>query len=192
LYEAKNYIRDLLKVVNILYGTDFKEASEFSRAKKGRGSLIDIAVSTFGEHGARTKFLREAASSVEYFIDFRNAAEHPGGYSGELRVENIHLDPDGKIAEPTWWREKDGQPIDALSSIRADMETGIHNLLALGENMIVFWATDHLIAPTLMRIRQISAEQRNPKCPIKWDVTASQHLEKLLKSQKSKRRAAPS
>jgi len=191
LYEAKNYIRDLLKVVNILYKADFKEASEFLRAKKGRQSLIDFAIRTFGEHDARTRFLREAASTVEYFIDFRNAVEHPGGYSGELRIENISLDPDGKTAEPTWWREKNGQRVDAPSSIRADMETGIHNLLASGESMIVFWAMDHLMAPALMRIRQIPAKQRNPKCPIKWDVTPSQHLEKLLKSQANKREAAP-
>jgi hypothetical protein len=71
------------------------------------------------------------------------------------------------------------------------METGIHNLLSLGENMIVFWAMEHLIAPALMRMRQIPAEKRNPKCPIKWDVTASQHLENLLKSQKKKRQTAP-
>jgi hypothetical protein len=30
LYEAKNFIRDLLQVVNNLYGTTFEEASEFS------------------------------------------------------------------------------------------------------------------------------------------------------------------
>jgi thermostable 8-oxoguanine DNA glycosylase len=39
LYEAKNFIRDLLQVVNLLYGTTFEEASEFSRAKKGTQSL---------------------------------------------------------------------------------------------------------------------------------------------------------
>ena len=38
LYEAKNFIRDLLQVVNHLYGTTFEEASEFSRAAKKKGS----------------------------------------------------------------------------------------------------------------------------------------------------------
>jgi hypothetical protein len=35
LYEAKNFIRDLLQVVNYLYGTTFEAASEFSLARKG-------------------------------------------------------------------------------------------------------------------------------------------------------------
>ena len=35
LYEAKNFIRELLQVVNHLYGTNFEEASEFSTNKKG-------------------------------------------------------------------------------------------------------------------------------------------------------------
>jgi len=43
LYEMKNYVRDLLNVFNRLYGTDFKEASEFFRAKQGSKSLIEFA-----------------------------------------------------------------------------------------------------------------------------------------------------
>jgi hypothetical protein len=105
-------------------------------------------------------------SSVEYIIGLRNACEHPGGYSGNLLIENFTLDPDGKIAEPTWHREKDGQPLDAPSSIRADMEAIIHNLLTLGEDIVASWAADNLKAPALMRIRHIPAEQRDPKCPI--------------------------
>jgi HNH endonuclease len=37
LYEARNFIRDLLKVVNQLYGTAFQEASEFSWPRKVAG-----------------------------------------------------------------------------------------------------------------------------------------------------------
>ena len=36
LYEIKNYIRDLLQVWNLLYGTNFSSASEFSRAQRER------------------------------------------------------------------------------------------------------------------------------------------------------------
>ena len=43
LYEMKNYVRDLLNVFNRLYGTDFKEASEFFQAKKDSKSLIEFA-----------------------------------------------------------------------------------------------------------------------------------------------------
>lgn len=44
LYEAKNYVRDLLYVVNCLYGTDFDEASQFSQVKRKMPSLQDFAV----------------------------------------------------------------------------------------------------------------------------------------------------
>jgi hypothetical protein len=82
LYEAKNYIRDVLKVVNVLYGTTFKEASEFSRGKKGGSSLIDWSSEAFGAEDARTIFLMETVATVESLIGARNAVEHPGGYSG--------------------------------------------------------------------------------------------------------------
>jgi hypothetical protein len=44
-------------------------------------------------------------------------------------------------------RETAGEP----SSIRADMETYIHNLLTLGEDVFVSWASDHLQVPDMMR-----------------------------------------
>jgi hypothetical protein len=110
LYEAKNYVRDALKVFNALYGTHFQEASEFYRAKKGEESLIEYGTEAFGSQNPKTMFLKEAAGSIEYFIGLRNAVEHPGGYNGELRIENFSLDPDGKISEPTWFTVKDDRP----------------------------------------------------------------------------------
>jgi hypothetical protein len=66
LYEAKNFIRDLLQVVNQLYGTTFKEASEFFRArKKGSRSLVEFAEKTFGVDDAKTKMIRGAVPSVK-------------------------------------------------------------------------------------------------------------------------------
>jgi hypothetical protein len=55
LFESKNYVRDVLYVVNKLYGTSFSEASEFSQARKGGKSLIEFATGTFGADDARTK-----------------------------------------------------------------------------------------------------------------------------------------
>ena len=86
LYEAKNFIRVLLQVVNHLYGTTFEEASEFSRAakKKGSQSLVEFAEKTFGPGDGKTKMLKEAVPTVEALISMRNAVEHPDGYSGKL------------------------------------------------------------------------------------------------------------
>jgi hypothetical protein len=187
LYEIKNYIRDLLEAVNLLYGTAFREASEFSRAKKGKQSLVEFAMKTFDEQSPKTIFLREAVVTVEYLIALRNAAEHPGGHSGTLRIENFALEPDGKISEPTWHREKDGQPVNDPSSIRADMETAIHNMLFLGEDIVASWAADNLHAPELMRIAQIPEDRRDPKCPIRYVVTVRQEIEDLLSSRRKRR-----
>jgi hypothetical protein len=84
LYEAKNYIRDVLCVVNKLYGTSFSEASEFSKARKGGKSLIEFARETFGPDDARTKMLAEAVPWVEEAIAMRNAVEHPTGTAAGL------------------------------------------------------------------------------------------------------------
>jgi hypothetical protein len=180
LYEAKNYLRDLLKVFNLLYGTQFKEASEFSRAKKGKLSLVEWASKNFGGEDPKAKFLQEGVAAVNHLIDARNAVEHPDGYSGTLRIENFTLEPDGRLGEPVWCREKDNKTVAAVSSIRADIDTSIHNLLVLGEDVLVSWAADHLKAPSLMRIALVPSERRNPHCPVKYVVTASVELEKQL------------
>jgi hypothetical protein len=77
---------------------------------------------------------------------------------------------DRKIDEPTWHREKDGKAAGEPSSIRADMETYIHILLTLGEDIFVSWASDHLQVPDMMRVAFIPEDKRNPLRPIKWTV----------------------
>jgi len=178
LYEAKNYIRDLLQVINLIHGTDFKEASEFTRAKKGGLSLIDFAKKTFGEQDAKTRFLEEASAFVEHMVSFRNAVEHPDGYNGHLRIENFTRDPDGKLAEPSWYQEKDGKVLRPTSSIRSDLDAAIHNLLTLGEDVLVSWVAENL--NPAMQIAMIPEPQRDPKCPIKYVVTLSTKLQEQL------------
>lgn len=183
LYEGKNFVRDLLKVFNLLYGTMFEEASEFSKGKKRGGkSLIEFAEATFGADDARTKMLKEFAGPVEMLIAMRNAVEHPDGYSGKLVIENFTVDPDGKLAEPSWHREKDGKRVHDPSSIRSDMSVFIHNLLTLAEDIYVSWANENLSAPKLMQIALIPEDQRCPEAPVKYIVTLSNELAAKLKS----------
>lgn len=173
LYEAKNYIRDVLYVVNKLYGTSFSEASEFSKARKGgKGgkSLIEFATETFGPDDARTKILVGAAPFVEEAIAMRNAVDHPDGYSGRLVIENFRRYPDQKLSEPVWYRVKDGKNATEPSTIRADFDTFIHNLLTLGEDMLVTWANENLESPEMMEIVVIPDERRDPKNPAKYTV----------------------
>jgi hypothetical protein len=155
LYETKNYIRDVLYVVNKLYGTSFSEASEFSKARKGKKSLIEFATETFGSNDARSNMLVEAAPFVEEVIAMRNAVEHPGGYSGRLAIENFRRDPDQKLSEPVWRRVKDGKNATEPSSIRSDFDTSVQNLLTLGEDVLVSWANENLDASGIMEITLI-------------------------------------
>jgi hypothetical protein len=174
LYGAKNFVRDVLQVVNHLYGTDFKEASEFYRAKKkGSQSLVEFAERTFGADDGKTKFLKDAVPSIEELISMRNAVEHPDDLSGKLIIKNITLAADKTMDEPTWHRERNGKAVYEPSSIRAGMEACIRNLLNLGEGVFVSWAADHLKVPNMMRIALIPEDQRNQQCPIKWTVTLS-------------------
>jgi hypothetical protein len=174
LYGAKNFVRDVLQVVNHLYGTTFEEASEFYRAKKKRSqSLVEFAEKTFGAGDGKTKFLKGAVPAIEELISMRNAVEHPDRLSGKLIIKNITLAADKTVDEPTWHREKDGKAIGEPSSIRAGMETCISNLLHLGEGVFMSWASDHLKAPGLMCIASIPENERNPDRPIKWIVTVN-------------------
>ena len=171
LYEAKNFIRDLLQVWNLLYGTGFSSASDFLPRKKKGQSVIDFAVKEFGAEDAKTLFLQQAVECVDSLISLRNAVEHPGGYSGELCIENFTHHPDGKLREPTWSRKVDGNLAYGPCSIRVDMKTAIDNFLTLGEDIVVMWAMNNLMVPSLMQLEPIPPEERDLQCPIKWVVT---------------------
>jgi hypothetical protein len=122
---------------------------------------------------------KEAAPLIEELISMCNAVEHPDGFSRMLVIANFRLGADRKIDETTWHREKDGRVAGDVSSIRADMEACIHNLLTLGEDVFVSWAADHLRVPHMVRVAVIPEDKRNPLCPIKWTITISQYLEGL-------------
>jgi hypothetical protein len=186
LYEAKNFIRDMLGVFNRLYGTQFAEASEYSRGRKKGQSLVDFATATFGQGDPRTRFLRGAAPGIDEIVASRNAVEHPGGYSGELKISNFELAKDGRLSEPSWHREKDGKLVTQPSSIGDDMETIVHNLLTVSEDILASWANDHLRMPGLLQIDLIPEGKRDPQKPLKYVVTASAKFEEMLSKQGQK------
>jgi len=175
LYEAKNFARDLLKVFNALYGTQFEEASEYYRGRKGGESVVAFARRTFGAEDARTEVVEAAAPPIEYFVALRNAVEHPSGYSGTLHIRNFRLDANGKLSEPAWWREEKGTKTPE-ASIRADFDGIIDDLLTVGEDILVYWAQVNLRMPQFMRIAFVPKENRDPSNPIKYIVTASDEL----------------
>lgn len=170
LYEYKNFVRNLVNVFNVLYKTDFKEASEFYQNKKS-SSLIEFAEEKFGINDPKTAFLKEAETNLKSYISMRNAIEHPGGYSGFLKISNFKLCHDKKVEEPCWWREMNGVngEIDK-SSIRMGFEVAIHDLLILAESIFISWAASNLKFSNIMKIRCIPKEERDINCPIKYEV----------------------
>ena len=173
LAEARNFLRELLQVFNLLYSTKFSEASEWVRRAKKQDSVQDFAKANFGENDLKTMFLKQMPPCNGPFIDMRNAAEHPGGYSGELRIKNFSIGADGKLQEPTWTREKDGKIEYGPFPILLDMQIGVHNLLISGESIPVMWALQNLMLPNVAGIAVIPEQNRDPKCSIKYTTTLS-------------------
>ena len=173
VYEAKVVVRDCLQVVNLLHGTTFEDASEFTNAKKRKGavSFIDFVKQTYGDNPDAGEELKKAGALVNHVVALRNAAEHPGGFSGTLVIRNFELE-DGKFTEPTWHRvDKDGKNIHAPSSIRADYDTIVDGLVLLGEEIFISWAATHLKGEGMMVLAHFPDDQVNPELPVRYALT---------------------
>jgi hypothetical protein len=105
LYEAKNFLRDLLQVFNLLFGTSFEEASEWIVAKKPRPSVIAYAEANFQNQPDHIRYLQQLPACIDPYIRMRNAVEHPKGFSGDLVIRNFRFEPDGSLVPPDWRRD---------------------------------------------------------------------------------------
>lgn len=170
LYEAKNFLRDLLKVFNLLFGTSFQDGSEWTTAKKSSSSTIEYAEANFQNRPDHIRYLKQLPACTEPFVRMRNAVEHPGGHNGDLVIRNFRFEPDGILVAPDWRRDKGGTTEYGPILIVDDMRIGVHNLLTLAEDILVMWAIDHAAAPGLMKINTIPESNRNPGCPVKYKM----------------------
>jgi hypothetical protein len=176
LYEAKNFLRDLLKVFNLLFGTSFEDGSEWTIAKKPRPSVIAYVEANFQRQPDHIRYLKQLPACTEPFAKMRNAVEHPGGYKGDLEIRNFRFEADGTLVAPDWRRDKDGQTEYGPIPIVEDMRIGVHNLLTLAEDVLVMWAVDHAAVPGMMGISVIPKGTRNPACPIKYKMGLRQEV----------------
>lgn len=128
LYEAKNFLRDLLQVFNLLFGTSFEEASEWTMPKKPRPSVIEYAEANFQAQPDHIRYLKQLPACIAPFVAMRNAVEHPGGHSGMLVIQNFHFERDGTLAAPDWRRDKNGQteygPVSIVEDMRVTLVPG--------------------------------------------------------------------
>jgi hypothetical protein len=160
LYEAKNYLRDLLGVIDLFFDKMFGEASAFYDPKaKGGSDLVVWATAQFGAADPFTTMLIQEQGWAGELIRKRNAVEHPGGKSGTLVIENFTPLPDGRFGLPRWHRDTD-PPVGLFP----DLETLLDNLLTLGEDMLVS-CIHHRTRHEIIQFVQIPVAERQAECP---------------------------
>ncbi|MBR1033976.1 hypothetical protein [Bradyrhizobium liaoningense] len=169
LYEFKNFLRELLDVFNLLYATDYDEASEWIwKSRNHPQPVIDYAAEKFGADNLKTRFLQQMKACNGPFITMRNAVEHPGGHSGTLVISDFTIGADGKLNEPVWSRVKDDKVEYGPTPILADLGRAVHNLFVTGEDTFVMWAMENLLLPGVVILGVVPEADRNPGCPIKY------------------------
>jgi aspartyl-tRNA(Asn)/glutamyl-tRNA(Gln) amidotransferase subunit B len=177
LYEAKNYLRDLLKFFEILYACDLNEASVFGDLpEKGQSKLSKWASSKLGDDHPLTKLIRSEERWTSELIHKRNAVDHPDQKSGRLNVENILPAGDsGGFIPPTW-----GRTGRRNRDILKDMDVYLDNMLTLAEDLLASAVLED-ITPKGLTIHEIPVESRDPKCPARLQVVMSPEFATLTK-----------
>jgi hypothetical protein len=178
LYEQKNFLRDLLKVVNIFFNTEFDEASAFYDAKTGGdGKLTKWAKEALGGDDPFPEMLQHKQGWIGEVIRKRNAAEHPGGKSGTLHIVNFEQAPDGRFNMPVWYRD-DMPP----TGIFPDLEDLLDNLLTLAEDVLVSCIVHKNKHVDMIAFVGIPEQERDKKCPKRIRAVPGEAMRKLLKS----------
>jgi hypothetical protein len=169
LNEFRGFLVDLLQVFNLLYGTDYSEASEWTtKTQKHKTPVVTFATEKFGKENVKTRFVAQAKTGLEPFVWMRNAATHPGELSGTLTIQDFSLDAQGNLVEPMWWREKDGVQEYGPLPIRTELAVGVNNLFVFGEDILAMWATDNLKPAGITALGIIPESARDPGCPLKY------------------------
>jgi len=165
LYEAKNYLRDLLRILKIYFNYECNEAAYLYDPKsKGTSPLVEWATERFGKDDPFTKMLATEQEWIEYFIRRRNAVEHPAGHSGTLHIHNFLQCKDGRYVLPTWNLD-DNEP----KGIYPDIEVILENLLTLAEEFLVL-CNVHRTKFKIIQYIEIPEDMRKPECPKRFTV----------------------
>lgn len=170
LYEAKNFLRDIVVIFDAFFDAKFDEASALGRADgKGDAKAIAWAEQRFGKNDRLTDFLRKNQQWVAHVIQMRNAVEHPGGKSGRLHVDNFALTGAG-VARPCWRLNAD-PPTPVVEGLRA-IDDGLLNYAEL----MLALSVEKFLSP-MVRIVEIPAAERNKQIParFKFDFTPEFH-----------------
>jgi len=175
LYEAKNFLRDLTAAINVPFGTNFKDASDFVIGGKHR--ILSWAIERFGQDHALTGLFGYHQGWITEVIRRRNAREHPKGKSGVVHIENFNTRNDGQLRAPVWSRN--GKPasdvVNGLECIRGTLLEFAEELLAL--------TIREKFHSEILEIYEIPEGDRNPQIPIRFSVRLTHAIAAKLAKQ---------
>lgn len=164
LYESKNFLRDLAFIIGKFHNEKFNEASNFCNLKDPtKLSLVQAWFkSKYGDKEWIVAVLQADKSWLYEIMSKRNASEHPGGYSGVLKIINVALDANQEVIAPAWHRGN-----YPPTSIFNDMRTCIENLLSFAEDMIIFGCITKKL-PIAISIVDLPESKRRPENPVRF------------------------
>lgn len=186
LYEAKNYLRDLLDLFEILFGRPNAGASDLADPNGGQSKLMKWVNQTFGPDSDLAHLLAAHEAWIAEVIKRRNAVEHPGGWSGTMVFHNMRRAPDRPTAVvPPSWQRDDASGIGTQTDMVGDIDASMSWMLNLAEDVL---ATVVMLKPTFphIRIYSIPPEKRDPACAIRLRVGMSPELDAKLAEAKRK------
>lgn len=173
LYQAKNYLRNTLRIWNWFYGSDLDEASAYIlNGSETKSKLETWAEGKFGADDARTKVIRSEQEWAVPLIRMRNALEHPGRRSGTVHIENIKAVGD-QLVWPTW-RRNDEPPAHMI----ATMDNMLHGMLEMGEDILTVNIRPKL--SPMFDIYSIPENERDPQQPARLRVGATPEFQQMM------------
>lgn len=178
LYEAKNFLRDLLnKVVKVFYpDIELSDAKSFFDSKgQGHGALTSWASEKFGDDDKLTLMLRAHQPWIEELVRKRNAVEHPEGYSGRLEIQNFARTVDGTLLLPLWRRTGHD-----TTYIVEDIGNYCHWLLTFAEEMIIFGCIERNTHFPNITFYEIPDEERSKDNPIRFRAGFTEEFERKI------------
>lgn len=171
LFASKTYLREVARLLNLLFEAGLPcDSSIFWDPKGQKSKVVEWAEDTFGSDHETTNMLASEADWISELARKRNAVEHPGGWSGTLRVKNFERLPGGGIRPPVWSRDYDdeGQATDIYKDISVLMD----NMLTVAEDFLVDAIKANPSFPMIL-IAMIPEQDRDKSCPVRLRPTVN-------------------
>jgi hypothetical protein len=168
LLASKNYLRELVRVINIAFDAkmEIDSAVFWDKSGSSESKLYRWAETRFGAENSLSKMLRRDSQWIAELVRMRNAVEHPGGKSGTLIFRNFEQHGP-KVMPPSWQREPN--ETSHRSPVISDIEVAVSNLLELAEDLLAE-AVMKTAKWDQITIAEIPESNRDPSAPVRLAV----------------------